>query len=362
MVDYSLFNMKNNIKILSNNCIENDKWFIGSAIMAHDIRKLGIGSYYFNQSTIWARSINIDRINPYWEIYNNIDTYIFKNLCDLKLEKIFINFLDFFLENMTLNKEHLIFISSDYNFINMLKKYGFKYFEEEIKFKLEDRIVGTYSKLYYLYEGKYYPLIDFTHFKLDENIYNEISINKYYLELFEYKSKGIKPNKIKLFEKIYKKNFEFDDFYKLDYYRFIALLDTVNFINRYNIKISSNYKGHILKKILKDLVFYSILNDIDLNIFLDEVLLNYKEYVIKEMNKIKNFNMEVIEKYDLEFLKNTYGIDEKIIEYKKGVLKYKILKLNLNELLYFTDFPFLKEDISVSDFIIYIKKIIERKG
>ncbi|WP_068268138.1 hypothetical protein [Caviibacter abscessus] len=295
--------------------------------MAHDFKNLKDGKYYYNQSTIWSKVINIEPINPYWEIYNNIDSYLFKNLEYENLKEMYFNFFDFLLKKLELNKNDFIFISSDNVFIKILEEYEVKNINEIINFKFNDVVVGTYSKLYYCKNGKYILLLDFAHFNIDENNYNEISINNYYLEMFDYISSNIKPKKIRFYETIYNDEIKYENLNDLDLYRYISFMDTINFLKKYNIKISSSYKGHTLKIILKQLLIYSYISGKDINLFLNLLPENYKSYIFNEIDNIENNLFKYIDKYDFKTLKETYGFNQNIILLKKGNYKKSILNI-----------------------------------
>ena len=66
-----------------------DEWFIGSALMAHDYENLSEGIYFYSQETIWTRVLELEHINPYWEIYNQTYNFLLVNSQD----SLIINFL-----------------------------------------------------------------------------------------------------------------------------------------------------------------------------------------------------------------------------------------------------------------------------
>ncbi|CAM3119661.1 hypothetical protein STFE110948_02975 [Streptobacillus felis] len=360
-INFDLFNKENGIKKIKSESIENGEWFIGSAIMAHDIENMNDGFFFYNQATIWSKVINIERINPYWEIYNNIDTFLLKNIENKKLKRFFKNFIDYFINELKIGKEDIVFISSDENLIEFLNENGIKNINKKIDFKIEDETVGSYSKLYYNKNNKYILLLDFTHFNRTNDIYHEVSINNYYLELFDYVKNDVEPIKIKKYIKIYGKNSKKEYLENMDLYRYISIIDTVMFLNNYDIKLSSKYKGHVLKSILKQLVIYSYINNKDINLLSVFLKKDFIDFISKEIHKIENKLMKYINKFDLITLKETYGFDKKIIALKKNEYIKQKININKNDIIYFTDFTFLKEEISFEEFKKSIIKIIERK-
>ena len=60
---------------LRENGFVNNEWFVGSALMGHNFKQFREGIYYYYQETIWTRVLDLECINPYWEIYNR--TYNF---------------------------------------------------------------------------------------------------------------------------------------------------------------------------------------------------------------------------------------------------------------------------------------------
>ncbi|HGR8123398.1 TPA: hypothetical protein ACL6IK_001757, partial [Streptococcus pneumoniae] len=173
-------------------------WFIGSALMAHDYESLKEGIYFYPQETIWTRILDLEYINPYWEIYNQTYNFLLVN----KQDSLAMNFLTSLLREIeVISSKTLDFvvITSNEHLIRNLIDRDYYIITKEIPFFIENSKVGNYFKIFVKNGGQFIPIIDCTEFKIQSKKYFEININKFYLKLLDYFLHGEIPEKFKFF-------------------------------------------------------------------------------------------------------------------------------------------------------------------
>lgn len=346
---------------ISSNEISKDRWFIGSALMGVNYKALDKGKYYYKQETIWSRALEVSEINPYWEVYNR--TYNFLLVDERK--EIFFDVIEKIID--AIKKEipienNIYVISADKDIISWFQSYNCK--ELRIDFCIENEVVGVYTKIFVALNGNFYPLFDITTFNIRQKNYYEININETYIEFIF--SRFFKESYIEKFnDYINENNIEYKKFwneliYDLDLIRLISLIDCLKQLSKMSYCIGNDYKGHIVKKILKEVTFYSLVNkyNLDCRDFNDE----YEDYINKETIKVLDTYPNILKKnHDIEILADRYGINSAVIDFLKGTYEKKHFSRDLKNVKYFTDIPFIKENISEEQFFNTLKKIIERK-
>ena len=292
-----------------------DEWFIGSALMAHDYENLSEGIYFYSQETIWTRVLELEHINPYWEIYNQTYNFLLVNSQD----SLIINFLT------KLLKEIEAVFSKKLDFVIITSN-------EQLVSNLIDR---DYSV-----------------------------INKFYLKLLDYFFHGKTPEKFKSFESNFNFNVEnsFSEFIdSQENIRVVSLFDCLIQLSSNHIEISGNYKGHIVKKILKKFALYSVITKLDIMKASYLLKTDYFDFIMREINNITTTYPKLIHKYPKDVLSDRYGITNEVYSYLTGEnLLYKDNHKS-DEVRYFTDIPFIDTPLSIEEFDQIVSKILKIK-
>ena len=239
---------------LRENGFVNNEWFVGSALMGHNFKQFREGIYYYYQETIWTRVLDLECINPYWEIYNRTYNFLLVDKpCSLA-----INFLLDVLEEIKkyFSKDlKFVFITSDSSASDILLENKCEIISANIPFFIEDSLVGNYLKVFVKNDNQFIPLIDCTLFKIENKSYFEVNINKFYIEILNYLLYKNIPPKFTFFEKIFKINIadSFSNFIDIqENIRIVSLFDCLVKLSENNVKISGTYKGHTTKIWKKD--------------------------------------------------------------------------------------------------------------
>lgn len=363
MINYENLIPKDSMLNISKGSIVNGKWFIGSALMGVNYLSLEQGNYYYYQDTIWARAIEMEKINPYWEIYNRTFNVLLINYRNADLYKFIKSFMENLLEEIAIDKKSCFFLSSNRQFIEILKIEKFNNIVLSIPFFIKNSLVGTYSKLFVCYDNKFYPLIDFTHFTEKNRIYFEISINKSYIEHF-FLIKSKKKIKSKL-ENLYDYYLAFEapkkEYISQDFIRFISLLDCAIHLNEQGYMPNSKYNGHITKKILKELYFHGEVVNLPVSACDVQWCEEYLNFFTAEEKKFKETYPRLVNMEYTEDLTETYGISKKIYNYIREEYKEVIYKVDKEHINYFTDIPFIEECMTPDNFLDIVRSIANKK-
>lgn len=348
------------IKDITDNNIFRSEWFVGSSLMSKNFEELPNGRFFYFQDTIWSKILDMPYINPYWEIHNRTENFLFKNqeisYC-MKAMLCFIEGID--LQDLSI-ENNFYFVTSDQSAINYLEGKKYHVMRANLPFYLGPELAGDYLKVFYVISGKIHPLIDCTLFCRSGNSYFEINSNSFYVDMIYYFYHGIIPKKYKIFSSIFDKKESYNSFYlNQDNIRVLSLLDCVLFLSEQDCMIDSSYRGHSTKKIIKDFVFYTIVTGNDISKVYRYLKKDFCNFIILELKKIKEQYPEIIKKNKKD-LAATYGIDQKTSNYLHDVYVSQPYILT-DECNFFTDLPFLTNAQSFEDFCIQINQIIERK-
>ncbi|MBC1474398.1 hypothetical protein HB852_07185 [Listeria grandensis] len=322
---------------ISSNTVFNGDWFIGSALASIPFKTLECGKYYYEQDTVWTRMLDVKEINLYWETHN--ESMNFLSICKTT-ESYDYRLINDVLNEIQLNRSKIIAVTSDKLISHSIE--GIKYIENKhMPFYIDKEQVGTYTKFFYINDFKYSPIFDVALFELDGEYYTDINMNKAYLEMTSYQLDNVYcTSKYKTVVDRFKFNVSNEALLEdLSGNQIIPLLETIAFIQKYNIPINSSYSGHIVKKMLKKIAIKSILvglKEEDLIGFLSE---DYFQFVYEEKNKIYQYDYEKIKDISKVKLTDTYGITEEVFNYLSGDSRNAGIR---EELLYFTDIPLLK--------------------
>jgi hypothetical protein len=354
-------NLQKQLKLqdISKNQLTNGRWFIGSAIMGTDFRNLSKGSYFYYQDTVWYKALSLEIVNPYWELYNRTFNIMLIDYTFQELSNTLKSFLKNIKSELKLKNEQLVFFSSNKDFINIISQLDYQVEELEMKFHIEEN-VGTYSKLFIEYNGKFFPLIDFTSFNILEKKYFEINLNKTYVEMIEsFVEKVSISKKVKLFHDISKSHkFSLIDIENNPYLiKLVSLTDIVKRINDLGFLPSSKYNGHVVKKILKEFYLFSRINNYNSLYKFMELENDYIIFLDKEEQNFNNNYLRKIDKYPSDILLDTYGISNMTVQFLKGELIISRREITEKTIMYYTDIPFMDKQISRGNFIKIMKKI-----
>lgn len=333
--------------------ITKGRWFIGSALQAVDYQNLSEGYYYYKQPTIWTRMLDVDPVNPYWEIHNETENFLLVNKSNEEavdiLQDILFHIIPEGVQLYSFGKGELNF-SSD-----MIRE-----FQLEIPFHINGERVGNYRKIFVNIEDRFYPVIDCTEFQSNQRWYFEINLNMSYLEMvckqldcvFYGKryinivtALGIKEDEL-IFDQ---RNI-----------RLVSLIETIQFLERYKLSVTASYLGHTIKKIFKLLALQLFLLGLDSDILKNILSEETIEIVKKELLKLQNIKIDFLKKYDTFTLSDRYGITKEIQEAVLGKKNY-LRNYNKDTVKYFTDIPFCKDISSEYEFIKIINKIQKGK-
>lgn len=338
-------------------------WFIGSALMAHDYESLKEGIYFYPQETIWTRILDLEYINPYWEIYNQTYNFLLVN----KQDSLAMNFLTSLLREIeVISSKTLDFvvITSNEHLIRNLIDRDYYIITKEIPFFIENSKVGNYFKIFVKNGGQFIPIIDCTEFKIQSKKYFEININKFYLKLLDYFLHGEIPEKFKFFGNT--SNFNIESLFlkfidSQENIRVVSLLDCLIQLSSKNIEISGNYKGHTVKKILKKFALYSVITKLDITKVNHLLRNDYIYFLMKEIDNITKKYPKLIQKYPRDILSDRYGITNEVYRYLIGENLHIKINHKLDEVRYFTDIPFIDTSLSIEEFDKIVSKILKIK-
>lgn len=340
-----------------------DEWFIGSALMAHDYENLSEGIYFYSQETIWTRVLELEHINPYWEIYNQTYNFLLVNSQD----SLIINFLTKLLKEIEAvfsKKLDFVIITSNEQLVSNLIDRDYSVITKEIPFFIENSKVGNYLKIFVKNGGQFIPIIDCTEFEIESKKYFEVNINKFYLKLLDYFFHGKTPEKFKSFESNFNFNVEnsFSEFIdSQENIRVVSLFDCLIQLSSNHIEISGNYKGHTVKKILKKFALYSVITKLDIMKASYLLKTDYFDFIMREINNITTTYPKLIHKYPKDVLSDRYGITNEVYSYLTGEnLLYKVNHKS-DEVRYFTDIPFIDTPLSIEEFDQIVSKILKIK-
>lgn len=340
-----------------------EEWFVGSALMGQDFKQFKEGIYTYRQETIWTKVLELERINPYWEIYNRTSNFLLVDQPDT----LALSFLLDLLKEMKayFSKEFsFVFLASDPSLSELLLAHNCELIFGKIPFFIDKSLVGSYLKIFVKQKGHYIPLLDCTIFDIEKKHYFEINCNQLYVEFLDYFLHRRIPPKFKRFEQIFSINLS-DSFLNFiaiqEQIRLVSLFDCLTQLSKHSVKIGGNYRGHTTKKLLKRLALSATMLDVDLKkgyFLLDP---DYGAFLEKEREKIQNRYPKLMKTYSKEILKERYGLTDVLYRYLSGHLLVSKIGHELQGLTYFTDLPFLSKPLLESDFKRVVKNIIAGK-
>ena len=356
-VDFTL-NDSNSFINISSNDINRSKWFIGSALMGQNFEELPSGQYFYEQDTIWSRVLDMNQINPYWEIHNRTKNFLMKNQSIEQSMDILIEYIRKL--NIVSSNDDIYFITDDSQIIHYIQSREYGLLKLHLPFYIEKDLVGSYLKVFIRTNGQLHPLVDCTIFKKSDEDYFEININLFYHEMILFHRDGIIPQKYKTFTSIFGKSEPYETFYlNQDKIKFLSLFDCVLFLSDQDSKIDSSYKGHTTKKIVKDFVFYSLVNNSDLSKMYSYLKIDFIDFIKNELIKIEKVYPKIIRSKKTD-LAATYGISEKTLRYLTGAYVSNSFSLS-DGCRFFTDISFLPGYQDFDNFKSQIIQIIESK-
>lgn len=348
-------------KDITSNSILKGEWFVGSALTGVDYARLETGCYFYYQDTIWSKIIDMEQVNPYWEIFNQTFNVLLVN-CS---KKTLLDFIMYFITNLkielNINNNELIVATSNEYFRNLLNKLNINSVYIKLPFYINKKEVGVYSKLFVYKNNSIYPLIDFTNFVEDDRDYVEVSINKNYINIYRKLVLGvIELPKIKILDKYFPNLKGFSSFYNSqEIIRFGSLMECAMYLSKQKHYPNSKYNGHVTKKILKEVFFYgevlkSPLLDSDVD-FCNE----YIDFFISEKKKYLSSYKKLTKQRYTEDLLSTHGLSHKLYLFLLGEYRHHFYQVDKSNLNYFTDLPFVEEGIEINqlgDILEYIKR------
>lgn len=338
---------------ISSKKITKDKWFIGSALQSVNYTDLSSGYYYYNQPTIWTRMLSVDPVNPYWEVHNETENFL---LIDRSNAEI-VYFLQSVLATYVQEKlgECIKLYSFGKGSLGFLDA-NIQEIELEVPFHINKQRVGNYRKIFALVGDRFYPAIDCTEFQINKRGYFEININLSYLEMLCDQLDCIFCGKRYL---------EIVDSFGIGseqlisdqrVIRLISLVETVKFIEKYQITVASNYLGHTVKKIYKLLAIQMFLLKIDIDMLKKCLKGATVEAIDKELVKLQKIDTDLLKKYDPFTLYDRYGITKEIQDALNNSREY-VRHYSKKTIKYFTDIPFCGDITGEKDFIETVYKI-----
>lgn len=333
------------------------KWFIGSALQAVAYPDLNKGCYYYHQPTIWTRMLQVDPINPYWEIHNETENFLLVDGSNKEATALLEDVLTEYFQKKSKKplKLYSFGVGKRWLFAGKVVET-----ELEIPFYIDKIRVGNYRKVFVQIEGRFYPLLDCTEFQYGQKNYFEINLNCSYLEMARRQLACI------FYGERYLKYTEYFELTPAKlitdqrYLRLISLLETVAFLEKHAFKTTASYLGHTVKKIHKLLalqVFLLRLPSTTLHELLDGSAL---ESVKQEIHKLETFELANLEKYAPEILADRYGITLEMQTALQGKKDY-VRNYTQKTAKYFTDLPFCTDIQTEAEFITTLLKIQQQK-
>lgn len=340
-----------------------DDWFVGSALMGQDFKAFKKGIYAYNQETIWTKVLDLERLNPYWEIYNRTSNFLLVDQDDAFSFSFLVDFLEEIKTSFS-KAFTFFFIASDPSLSEVLATYDAEFMLGRIPFFIDQSLVGSYLKVFVEQDGRFFPLLDCTVFDLNEKHYFEINCNHFYLELLDYFFHQKIPPKFKQFEQIFSINLS-DSFLNFignqEHIRLVSLVDCLLQLSMHHVPISGNYRGHTTKKLLKRLALSAAILNLDLKKSYSVLSLDYCSFLDKELEKIQKTYPLLMKTYSKAILKDRYGLTDALYHYLSGDLLMARVSHDLKDVTYFTDLPFVPKRLSTKEFKGLVLNIIEGK-
>ena len=116
-INFAELAQKLHVKILSPKSVINDKWFIGSALQSVDFKNFKRGIYFYEQPTIWTRMLDVEIINPYWEIKNDTTNFLIVNESEYQQISLLKEILKFYLDKTNEKKDTLYFFGEPWSLL-----------------------------------------------------------------------------------------------------------------------------------------------------------------------------------------------------------------------------------------------------
>ncbi|RLK63980.1 hypothetical protein D3H64_01640 [Atopobacter sp. AH10] len=348
---------------LQNNGFTKNEWFIGSALMGQDFSQLREGAYFYYQETIWTKVLELESINPYWEIYNRTDNF-------LLVDKGSSFEIEFLLDVLTEIKKYLakeleyFFVTTDPFASEILKKNKYEVISEDMPFFIGEEKVGSYLKVFAHHGQRFVPVVDCTIFKWQGKRYFEINSNKFYLELLEYILYKKIPAKFLQADEIFNLGMASDFSEYIDFQeniRLVSLLDCLLKLSESHEKLTGNYRGHTTKKLLKKFAVYASVTKHEIERACSVLSPSYSDFLKKELDKMKAYYPQLMAKYSKDILRDRYGVTDLLFHHLSGDLTLTRVNHKLENVQYFTDIPFVEQALSIEQFKATIAKIIEGK-
>lgn len=337
---------------ISQDTITTNNWFIGSSLQAVDLEKISNGIYKYKQDTIWERILKVDNLNPYLNVHNRTINFLAVN--DTKNIKGVLNKLLSYISDFTdVDLMNVYVITDEYdNFLNskIVQVTDFK-----IPFFIGNQQLGYYNKFFIKTKKSFRPLFDVTTFKYNEKDFFEINVNLAYIEVVLEEKDGIFLTSY--YDK-YSKYLPYKRTNSKSCIKWTSLIESVNYIEKYNIAIGSKFSEQSVKNLLKSLAFNSCLLHIESETLKLIHIDSYRVFVEKECFRIKNFDKKTFEKFSEKVLLERFGITKDIFLLYKN--EYDDL-LNYSNLRYYTDIPYCSNISSEDMFINAIKYIYDKK-
>ena len=333
------------------------KWFIGSALQAIDYPNLVKGRYYYQQPTIWTRMLQVDPINPYWEIHNETENFLLVDSSKKEATAFLESVLAEYLQKQVSGplKLYSFGVQKSDLFAGTVTET-----ELEIPFYINKIRVGNYRKIFAQIKGRFYPILDCTEFQHEQKNYFEINLNRSYLEMAQQQLACI------FYGQRYLK---YTEYFRLTsaellidqrYLRLISLLETATFLEKHGFKVTASYLGHTLKKIHKLLALQLFLLEIRPDALNDLLAGAALDSVKQEVHKLETFSSADLEKYSPEILADRYGITFAMQEALKGKGNYT-RNYTQKTARYFTDLPFCTDIQTEAEFIAAVVKIQQQR-
>ena len=353
-INFAELAKKLHVKILSPKSVINDKWFIGSALQSVDFKNFKRGIYFYEQPTIWTRMLDVEIINPYWEIKNDTTNFLIVNESEYQQISLLKEILKFYLDKTNEKKDTLYFFGEPWSLLE--EEYSIEVNNLKLPFFIEKKEVGSYLKIYQKRGEVFYPLIDCTRFEINSNKYFEININSSYMDMAINKLKTIFESEkyASIFSAIKLENTITDQ----RAIRLYSLTYTLQYLSNLDLPVDSSYMGHSIKKMLKMLALQIKLLKVNSAVFDKLMSKTYFDLLKSEIQRLDHFDKSLLTQIDSHTLMDRYGISR---DFQLALTNKLVVYRNYDSVIYYTDIPFCPQINSDEQFIFTMKSIQRKK-
>lgn len=328
------------VSVRSPPSIENDGWFLGSALKIYELDYLdapqGMGGFV---DTIWTRHLRIPPPNLYWEIHNEIfhliwtgDVFVVEQVSSL-IAELCVK-LEFSPSDLVIFTESDA-LSAAVGNIRTLRG--------SLPFTIATQKVGKYSKLFVSNERGVFPAADIVEFEWNGRVVTEVHLNLAHLSVASKRIPTIysmpsKRNALTVLEVSDSPTSLMSSWRTL---RTIALVDAIRIASRSGVTVSTTKAGHTFKMLAKFLAYDLIVTRCTERITDLDLAPDVLRTVDLEISRTQDMDVARMEAADLDFRRGTLGVSDDQLQVANGSASDAPVALPEAGARYFTDLPLL---------------------